>query len=260
MKLLKELMVLSEEKTEKKFKITWVHGYGEHDGKSATHPFTWFTSDDCGLSDYEIEELDALEVGDHFNAGGPHDAVEIKRVSDRAGVTESTEVIKKKITEMAAAHEFSSGCMKSKDAKELVKAFKAGEKTFDLTDGRKFKAVKRVLSNRLEAGMTVLASYNKYNQGADIYQILGWSDTDKKYGEGAIKFKSIAEVFAAKKVKTLKALEDLDEGLPYGHSVYMVVKDLEDGTSGAWFYLHEGSWVRGSGAEKLSFTLVEEVK
>ena len=256
MQLLKELMVLSEERKEKKFKITWIHGYGTHDGKSETHPLSWF-NDDNGFDPEDIEAIDSLDMGEVHHSGGPMDAIEVKRIHDNAGVSESVSPVLK---EMAAARRFSSGWIKSKDAKELVKAFKAGKATFDLTDGRKFKAVKRVLNNKLEAGMTVLASYNRYNQGADIYEILGWSDTDKKYGEGAIKFKSIAEVFAAKKVKTLKALEDLDEGLPYGHSVYMVVKDLEDNDSGPWFYLYEGSWARGSGAEKLSFTLVEEIK
>jgi hypothetical protein len=55
-----------------------------------------------------------------------------------------------------------------------------------------------------------------------------------------------------------KELEEKQSEKGYGYGSYMVIKDLEDGNEGASFYLHNGAWVRGSGAEKLSFVEVEE--
>jgi hypothetical protein len=168
----------------------------------------------------------------------------------------------KELMEMAAAHKFSSGMFKSQDAKALVKAFKAGEETYDLDNGRKFKFEKNINGSKLAKGMVVIASYNKYNQGAELVEILGVTDDDVAHGEGGVKFPSV-EAFL--KAKGLKSLKDHDahaeeKKLPYGHHPNLVVKDLKDGDEGPWYYPSEGRWVRGSGAEPLSFALVSEVK
>jgi hypothetical protein len=165
-----------------------------------------------------------------------------------------------KINEMAAARKFTSGMFKSRQARELVAAFKAGEETFDLSNGEKYKAVRQVAARQLAKGMIVLGSYNRYNQGAQLYEILGFTDNDEKYGDGGVKFDSLAELMKVKGVKSLKELEAEADKHPggYGHGYYMVVKDLEDNDSGPWFYIDEGRWVRGSGAEPVSFTLVEK--
>jgi hypothetical protein len=44
----------------------------------------------------------------------------------------------------------------------------------------------------------------------------------------------------------------------YGHDSRLVVEDLLDGEAGPFFYIFENKWCRGSGAEALSFILVEE--
>jgi hypothetical protein len=60
-------------------------------------------------------------------------------------------------------------------------------------------------------------------------------------------------------VKSLADLETKQDLLEYGFHSYMVCKDLNDGQEGPWFYLHDARWSRGSGAEALSFVLMEEV-
>lgn len=152
------------------------------------------------------------------------------------------------LTEMAAIRDFSSGWTKSRQAKELVAAFKAGEETVDLKDGSKFKAVKSVSGAQIAKGMVVLASYNSHNQGAELYAILGVSDDG---AEDTVKYDSVAEAMKAHGVKNLKDLEEKD--------CHLVVRDLNDGDEGGFFYLYKGAWARGSGAERLSFTLVEKV-
>lgn len=169
-------------------------------------------------------------------------------------------VFKEDLNEMAASHKFSSGFMKTSAAKEMVSLFRAGKETFDLKNGDSYKAVKkRLQGNMLEAGMLVMGSYNSTNQGADLYQILGFTGDEEKYGSGGVKFKSAKELLTHYKVSSLKALETLQDKNEYGYHSYIVVRDLEDGDEGPWFYPYNGNWVRGSGAEKLTFTLIEKV-
>jgi hypothetical protein len=92
MKLLQELLHLREAKAKqpaegKMFTITWNYGYGEHDGKSETHPASWFT-DANGFTDDMVDELDKLYVGEEYDTGGPMDSVTITRESDAKRVAE----------------------------------------------------------------------------------------------------------------------------------------------------------------------------
>ena len=167
----------------------------------------------------------------------------------------------KLVTEMAAGRDFSSGWMKSREARELVNAFKAGHETYEFKNGRTFKAVKAVPAQKLEAGMIVLGNYNSTNQGANIYEIKGFTGDEKKYGEGGVKFKTTAELLKHYEVSSLKALYAKQDEQDHGMHSYLYCKDLEDNDEGPWFYLNQsGRWCYGSGAEPLSFTLVEEVK
>lgn len=162
----------------------------------------------------------------------------------------------KRLHEMAASRKF-SGCMQSKDAIALVRRFKDGDETYDLPDGRVYTMKKKVVKgDALAKDMLVMASYKSTNQGAQLYQVLGFTDDKDEYGEGGVKFDSVKQLFAAKKVSSLKELEELQKKNKYGYSSYMVVADLEDKESGPWFYVFEGKWSRGSGAEPLSFTEV----
>lgn len=153
------------------------------------------------------------------------------------------------VTEMASRSAFSSGFMKSQRAKDMVAAFRAGEETFDLSNGDMYQAKKALNYRQLKKGMMVFASYNKYNQGAELYEILGVSDgkdTDKPV------YDSMMDAMKANNAKTLRELEDAD--------CHIVVRDLEDGEEGGFFYIFEGRIVRGSGAEPVSFVEVEKVK
>lgn len=164
---------------------------------------------------------------------------------------------KKFLNEMADISKFNSGWLKSNDAKSLVKAFREGDVTAEVGD-KSYKAVKKLAGSALKKGQVVFASYSKVNQGAHIYEILGFTGNDEKYGDGGVEFDSVKELLAHYKVSNLKELEEKQSEKGYGYGSYMVIKDLEDGNEGAYFYLHNGAWVRGSGAEKLSFVEVEE--
>jgi hypothetical protein len=170
------------------------------------------------------------------------------------------------VTEMAAVSKFTSGMWKSREARQLVRDFKDGETTIDLENGDTFKAVKTVKGGAIAKGMTCIAHYDKYNQGCDLIEILGVTDNDAKYGDGGVKFNSVKDLMKAKGVSSLNALEKFQDDatdkdgkkLAYGHHFYIVAKDLARNESGAWYYLSEGRWARGSGAEPITFVLVEK--
>lgn len=163
------------------------------------------------------------------------------------------------VHEMASAREFNSGAWKSDSAKNRVAQFRGGEETFDLSNGDKYEAVGPVSGSALKAGDIVLASYSSTNQGAQLYQVIGFTGDDAKYGEGGVKFKSAKEMLDHYKVTSLKALHDLQDKNEYGKHSYLVVKDLDDGDEGPWFYIYKGRWARGSGAEQLTFTKAKKI-
>lgn len=163
-----------------------------------------------------------------------------------------------------SVHDISSGARKSREATELVKSAHAGEVAVTVNDGKvAYQAQKKGLAaSDLEKGQIVLASHNSYNQGAQIYEILGVTDNDAKYGDGGVKFDSVKALMKAKGVNSMTALVHYqkDNAKEYGYHFYLVVKDLDDGDHGAWFYLDDrGRWCYGSGAERLSFTLMKKV-
>lgn len=155
--------------------------------------------------------------------------------------------------EMANIGDFSSGWLRSRKARELIAAFKGGEETADLKDGSKFRATKQISAIQLVSGMVIMASYNLSNQGAEIYEFKGVTGTE---GGDNAKYDSVKAAMKAAGAKNLKELEAKGGD---GEGYRLVVKDLEDGNEGGFFYLFRGRFVRGSGAEPLSFTLVEKV-
>lgn len=117
-----------------------------------------------------------------------------------------------------------------------------------------FRIGNPIRGNLLKRGMKVAASYNSTNQGTDYVEILGFTNNKAKYGESGVQFNSVKDIFRSLRgVSSLKGLEEYDDKNEYGYSHYMVVRDLEDGQSGPWYYLYKGRWSRGSGAEALSF-------
>jgi len=171
----------------------------------------------------------------------PESVVESHKTRSGALVEEN-----KDLQEMSAANKFSSGAMKASAAKMMVKSFMAGEDTFDMPNGDKFTAVKSLTVKTLEAGQIVMGSYDASNQGAHLYAVLGFNDGNDN---DAVQHKSVKELLAKAGVKSLR---DID-------GAHMVVKDLSSGEEGGWFYQYKGRFVRGSGAEPLTFTLVEKV-
>lgn len=122
-----------------------------------------------------------------------------------------------------------------------------------------FRIGKIVRGNTLKRGMKLSASYSKVNEGTDYLEVLGFTGNDQKYGEGGVKYNSIQEIFRVTRgVSTLKQLEEHDNKNEYGYHHYMVARDIDPnstakGEEGAWYYIFEGRWSRGSGAEPLSF-------
>ena len=113
-----------------------------------------------------------------------------------------------------------------------------------------------VKGSALAKGMKVAGIYRATNAGLDFYEVLGVTDDTQKYGEGGVAFDSVKECMAAKGVKSLKALEELQRKNEYGMSSYLVVRDIVTGEEGPWFYLFGGRWCRGSGAEALTFITI----
>ena len=122
-----------------------------------------------------------------------------------------------------------------------------------------FEYGRSVRGNTLKRGMLLAADYNRVNKGTDYIEILGVTGNEEKYGEGGVKYNSVRECLQANGVRSLKQLEEKDQENEYGYDHYLVAKDLLDGRSGPWYYLYNGRWSRGSGAEPLSFTEIHYV-
>jgi len=125
-----------------------------------------------------------------------------------------------------------------------------------------YKLGKNLQGKALKKGMKVAAVYSDFNKGVDFNEILGVSGNDVKYGKGAIRYASVQEALKANGVKTLKALEAKDDETSktagYGHRHQLCIRDMHSRDKGCWYYLYNGRWARGSGAEKLTFVELEK--
>jgi hypothetical protein len=157
------------------------------------------------------------------------------------------------VTEMAKASEYRGGAFDRKRAKQMIASFKGKEDTFELEDGSEYEATKMASGGNLKKGDVVFAVHDKYNTGAELYEILGFGKDDK------VVYDSMKDVYAKTGVKTLKELEKFNDAND-DKEVRMIVKDLDDGSSGDWFYVFEGRWAYGSGGEPLSFMGVKKIK
>lgn len=116
-----------------------------------------------------------------------------------------------------------------------------------------------IKADALKTGDKIVVSYkNSGRVNSFKAEVLGFTGDDKKYGDGGVKFKSQKEMLAHYSVKSLKALEELQNKNEYGMHSYMVVKDLDSGDSGPWLYPYKGAWVVGSGANRVSFDPINE--
>jgi hypothetical protein len=171
----------------------------------------------------------------------------------------------KEINESVALKHLQSGFLKSPRSIDAAKAVANGDDSVALNNGKHYLAVKQLAGRALKKGMVVLAKYNTFNQGVDIVKILGVTGDENKHGTGGIKFDSVKEAMDHYGVKTVKELEEKQRKNDYGHTSHLMVEDMEDVEKdqykrGPWYYLSGGRWVRGSGAEPLSFVLLEEVE
>ena len=160
----------------------------------------------------------------------------------------------KKITEMAKAGEFRGGAnmFGTRKVKQLIASFRGGEEDFELPNGERYEFDKPTNGGALKKGDIVFALHQKYNTGAELYEILGFGGDD-----GKVKYATVKDALKATGTKNLKELEKYNEGKK-DDEVRLIVKDLADGDTGAFFYLFEGRWCYGSGAEPLTFCLVKK--
>lgn len=162
--------------------------------------------------------------------------------------------------------EMSSGCVKSREALDHVIDFRWSGLVVQTEDGRKWRFVKNLKSKTLKKGMIVAFCYNHYNQGFEIGEVVGWTGDDKSYGEGGLKYESTSEMLEANGVKTVKELEEKEDRNDYGFRHYLGIRTFleddegPDGTQRFNYYIFEGRVCCGSGAEPMTFMLVEEVE
>ncbi len=104
--------------------------------------------------------------------------------------------------------------------------------------------------NTMQAGDIVQDSYM-----GTVSRFEGFSGIEEKYGEGGAIFNNLKEAKAAYECRTNAELENVENTCvedQYGHSVYAILTDLEDGQS--WrCYLYNGRWALGSSATTVSF-------
>jgi hypothetical protein len=130
------------------------------------------------------------------------------------------------VTEMAKASEYRGGAFDRKRAKQMIASFKGKEDTFELEDGSEYEATKMASGGNLKKGDVVFAVHDKYNTGAELYEILGFGKDDK------VVYDSMKDVYAKTGVKTLKELEKFNDAND-DKEVRMIVKDLDDGSRAA---------------------------
>lgn len=122
-----------------------------------------------------------------------------------------------------------------------------------------YKLGKNLRGKDLQKGMKVVAYYNDTNEGVDVVEILGVTNNNALHGAGGVAFSSVKEMLKFHGVKTLEQVDTLDRESDskhdgWGYHTYLYTRDLTlEQDSGAWYYIFEGRWCRGSGAEALSF-------
>jgi hypothetical protein len=208
--------------------------------------------DDVGVSDHKDAQ--------HIIKGVQDAAAKLKKdvsslMMEAEGLLFSAmteEVHPEPVNEMAAARSYSGGAFNRKEAKQMIQSFKDGEETFELKNGDEYRAAGRTTGSQLKKGDIVFAVHDQYNTGAEMYQIMGFGK------DSTVKYDSVKAAYAGTGVKTMKALEEFNSKNPKDE-VRLIVKDLNDGDEGDFFYVSQGRWSYGSGAEPLSFIKVEKI-
>ena len=119
----------------------------------------------------------------------------------------------------------------------------------------KYQPGKSVLVSQLKVGQKYFASYKNMGYHIELFTFTGFSDAEVAYGESGPKFKTIKDAKSTYGLKTMKDIDNMDStgGRKYGQSIRMCGK-WDDKTEGCYYYVCRGSWSRGSGCDKLSFS------
>ena len=166
----------------------------------------------------------------------------------------------KQINETVKLNHLQSGYLMAPRSIESAKAVANGEESVILSNGKEYRAASRRLNGKdVKEGQVILGRYATFNQGVDIFKVIGVTDDKIQHGQGGKKFGSVKQCLTHYGVKTLKQLEELQDENEHGYSSYLMVEDMEDVEDsktkrGPWYYLDEGRWSRGSEAASLSLT------
>ena len=145
--------------------------------------------------------------------------------------------------------------------KDPARAFKQGEKSVTLEDWRgkplsTWKAVGTLDSADLEAGFHVAAFYDDVNQGVAFDQIVGFSVTDADH-YSPVAYRSARELLTAYGAKSLADLESQQKGSTR-FTIRVIMLDQEENGPHNPYYIYQGKWCKGSGAEPLEFLRIEK--
>lgn len=120
--------------------------------------------------------------------------------------------------------------------------------------GKKYQRLYNISFDKLEYGKVYL---NVYKNGGKIhtqpFKFIGYSDENQR-GNSGPKFKNWKEV---KDHYKLKKISDYDTNGDYG--IRMCGEFDDSNKAGCFYYVSNKSWVRGSGADKLTFIELKEV-
>lgn len=122
-----------------------------------------------------------------------------------------------------------------------------------------FEFINNISYKNMKPGNVYGGSYYQVNSGYEIFTFNGYTDVE---GKTDVIFTDIRQIFKKHGVSSLKGLEELEiqsKG-KINFGMNCTIRNFDDTEmTGSYFYIFEGRWCRGSGAEKLSFWEVEEV-
>jgi len=137
----------------------------------------------------------------------------------------------------------------TKDAQDAQDATDLNEAT-DLIPGDNVRA------DKLVKGKYYFAFHrNGGSHFSDLFKFTGVSDAEQKYGESGPVFDDLKSAKAKYNLKNIKDISNMDSkanGREYGQHLYLC-GEFEGGDAGCYYYPFGSSWVRGSGADRLSF-------
>lgn len=135
-----------------------------------------------------------------------------------------------------------------KDRVEAGDILRAGEEYY--------RFIAPISYKKMVVGQIYGDSYSAFNSGYDVFEFYGYSSTDDA---PAPEYETIEQVYQKFGVRSLRALEELKHQRGRGEVDFRMWTKQNDIGLGGYYYISNGRWCRGSGAEPLTFWQVEPV-